>query len=179
MKIKEILSYWQQMINCRNKKCRYGCKLNPSIAPHGPYFYGDVRTSQNKTRRVYIGRDPDEWIDAINQDRSADDKIELPLIPTRTARNLAAKNATKAPAPKKPKAPKISPGETRALLFLRSKPNAKAAADYLGLNPPFSRQTLKSAFRKAAMIAHPDKEGTTSEMSALNTANEILIRWAK
>jgi hypothetical protein len=48
------------------------------------------------------------------------------------------------------------------------------ARKILGLSAKFTDAELKSAYKKSSMKAHPDKGGSTSEMSLVNVAHEKL-----
>ena len=50
----------------------------------------------------------------------------------------------------------------------------KAACELLNLDVEFTSDELKTAFRKAAKSAHPDRGGTVEKMQAVNEANTLL-----
>jgi hypothetical protein len=72
--------------------------------------------------------------------------------------------------------PPTSPTDTKADLFLKSKPTPKDALRWLNLTAPKSAD-IKRAFRSLALIAHPDTGGSVIQMQALNAAKQILSRW--
>jgi hypothetical protein len=48
------------------------------------------------------------------------------------------------------------------------------ALELLGLGWPTTQELLASAFRKAALKAHPDRGGTNEQMLQVNKANEVI-----
>jgi hypothetical protein len=169
-----ILRYWQQMVNCRNPRCRYGCAAYPDRKPHGPYYWGDVQDDTGKVRHVYMTADASQW---------ADDKgLDLPPTPCGAPINRATKIANKtrrngrtATTAANKTAPALSPLDEIAKAFLDRRPTAKDALGFL--NSSRDAKTIKSAIRRAAMTAHPDKGGTVLQMQAVNRAKELLTPW--
>lgn len=50
------------------------------------------------------------------------------------------------------------------------------AAHVLGVPWPCTKEVLLSAYRKAALAAHPDRGGSTERMAAINVARDRLLR---
>ncbi len=164
------LVYWQQMVNCRNPRCRYGCAVRPELEPHGPYWYGNIHTTtanRRHTKRVYIGKSLSHFLSEndFTETLHADD--------TRTPAPTAAPPSPAAPQTRQTKT-RPTPADQAALLFLNSRPNAKDAMRFLGASDPAG---IKSAYRKAAKAAHPDAGGSTVRMQAANHAKSLLARW--
>ncbi len=186
MKVLRVLRYWQQMINCRNPRCRYGCRANPAIKPHGPYYYGNVQDGAGRVRNVYIGANPQAWLDELNDEQDNDDPLELPTISAGAPENRLHPNGNKTKAAKTTKAktqrsrnkttaPKLSRADAIAKAFLDRRPTPKDALSYLSASR--DAKTIKAAIRRMAMVAHPDKGGTVLQMQAVNAAKDLLKPW--
>lgn len=52
--------------------------------------------------------------------------------------------------------------------------NLRQALSLLGLEWPTTEEALGSAFRKAALLAHPDRGGSEEEMKKVNAAHELI-----
>jgi hypothetical protein len=104
MKISRVLRYWQQMINCRNPRCRYGCAAYPDRKPHGPYYYGNVQDGAGRVRNVYIGADPQDWLERVNDANGLN--LKLPTVSAGAPENRLHPTGNKTRAAKPAKVPK-------------------------------------------------------------------------
>ncbi len=80
---------------------------------------------------------------------------------------------------KSPYKPSISPRKTHELTFMQQEAFAFFTKHMPELSDAFTRNEIKSAFRKIALVAHPDQGGTAAEFMQLREHYKTLINVPK
>ncbi len=68
---------------------------------------------------------------------------------------------------------------SRELALGDSEPRGESAFRRLGIRPPASLDDIKSAYRRKALEAHPDRGGSPSDFQAVEAAYRQLLREAQ
>lgn len=155
------ITWRREFVKCGRTTCRV-CAAS-FAGGHGPYWYA-YATVKGRFGKCYVGKDRAAWEAA----RAAGAQAPKPKPSPSNTQAAAAKGAR---SPSNTQAPEGT-ADQRAMLLRGATP--KLAARVLGVAPGASPARIKSAFRGAMQVAHPDKGGNNTAAAAVSAAYALL-----
>lgn len=169
------ITWRQEFVKCGRKTCRV-CAAS-FAGGHGPYWYA-YATVKGRFGKCYVGKDRAAWESARaagaqapqrKRSKSNTQAAAAKGAPSPSNTQAAAKRGARSPS--NTQAPEGT-ADQRAMLLRGVTP--KLAARVLGVAPGASPAQIKSAFRGAMQVAHPDKGGNNTAAAAVSAAYALL-----